>query len=481
MKINRLPASRITTADVTKKERWLGYLIGPAGTLLLNAVLATYLNVFYTDVLKLTNVWGGMFLMVFPIVSKVIDAITNVIMGQIIERTRSKEGKARPWLLLSAILVPVTGILLFAVPAASETVQVIWVMLSYNLYYSIAATIYNMSHGLMVPLSTRNTAQRGSLSVFNNVAAVMVSGIIVALVFPMVIMPALGADQSKWLLVMSLLAVIAFPLTMMEYFFTKERITEEIKDTEKTHPIKEQLSALIHDKYWVLIAAYYLVYNLGSYFKNASLVYYCNYVLGTYNDGVTQMMVSVIGGIPMGIGIFAVWPLAKKFGKKNVTLAGFILYAIGGAICLIDPRNMVVVLIGQFIKNIGGLPCAYVFMALLADVLDHIEWRYDFRCDGLSASINSIIVTVVAGITSGVLNFFLAKSGYLAPEFDTATGVTTGFVQNAATQNVFIFFFLGFEIITAVILIALLFKLDIEKKIGSEQAEIKARREAKEQ
>ena len=162
MKINRLPASRITTADVTKKERWLGYLIGPAGTLLLNAVLATYLNVFYTDVLKLTNVWGGMFLMVFPIVSKVIDAITNVIMGQIIERTRSKEGKARPWLLLSAILVPVTGILLFAVPAASETVQVIWVMLSYNLYYSIAATIYNMSHGLMVPLSTRNTAQRGS-------------------------------------------------------------------------------------------------------------------------------------------------------------------------------------------------------------------------------------------------------------------------------------------------------------------------------
>ena len=120
-------------------------------------------------------------------------------------------------------------------------------------------------------------------------------------------------------------------------------------------------------------------------------------------------------------------------------------------------------------------------MALLADVLDHIEWRYDFRCDGLSASINSIIVTVVAGITSGVLNFFLAKSGYLAPEFDAATGVTTGFVQNAATQNVFIFFFLGFEIITAVILIALLFKLDIEKKIGSEQAEIKARREAKEQ
>ncbi len=118
--------------------------------------------------------------------------------------------------------------------------------------------------------------------------------------------------------------------------------------------------------------------------KNSALVYYCNYVLGTYNDGVTQMLVSVIGGIPMGIGIFAVWPLAKKFGKRNVTLFGFVLYALGSLICWAAPTNMVVVLVGQFIKNIGGLPCAYVFMALFADVLDHSEWRSGFRrgtCD----------------------------------------------------------------------------------------------------
>lgn len=117
--LNRLPQSRITQESVSAKERWFGYLLGPTGTLLFNAVLAVYLNVFYTDVLKLTGVWGGVFLMAFPIISKVIDAITNLIMGQIIERTRSKEGKARPWLLLSAVLLPVTGILLFAVPKAS--------------------------------------------------------------------------------------------------------------------------------------------------------------------------------------------------------------------------------------------------------------------------------------------------------------------------------------------------------------------------
>ena len=224
---------------------------------------------------------------------------------------------------------------------------------------------------------------------------------------------------------------------------------------------------------------YYVLYTLGANFKNIALVYYCNYVLGSYNDGHTQTLVSVIGGIPMGIGIFAVWPLAKRFGKKNVTVAGFVLYAIGGAICALAPKNMVVVLIGQFIKNIGGLPCAYVFAALFADVLDHIEWKHDFRVDGLSASIYSIIATVCAGVASGVMNLCMARSGYVAPELDKATGVTTGFVQNAATQGVFTFFFVGFEIITAIILIVLLWKLNVEKTIDKEQAEIKARREEK--
>lgn len=471
----KLLAGRIQSADVTKSEKWLGYLVGPAGALLFNAVLASYLNVFYTDVLKLTGVWGGAFLMIFPIVSKIIDAITNVIMGQIIDRTRTKEGKARPWLLLSAILMPITGVLLFTVPTASETVQVIWIMVSYNLFYSIAYTIYNMSHMLMVPLSTRNTQQRGELSVFNNISGVMVSGIIVALIFPMVIMPILGANKQLWIRAMSVLSILTLPLTLFEYYYTKERVTEETAEVVQVQPIGKQMKAVLTDKYWVILMLYNVIYLLGSGFKNSALVYYCNYVLGSYNDGVTQMLVSVIGGVPMGIGIFAVWPLAKKFGKRNVTMLGFVLYAVGGAICLINPRNMVIVLIGQFIKNIGGLPCAYVFAALFADVLDHIEWKHRFRVDGLSTSVNSVIATVCMGITNGVLNLCLAKSGYVAPEFIEATGQTIGAVQNAGTQNVFIFFFLGLEIITGIILAVLLRFLNVEKTINQEQAEIRAR------
>ena len=469
--------SRVNSVNVSPKEKWLGYLLGPAGALLLNAVLATYLNVYYTDVLKLTHVWGGAFLVIFPIVSKIIDAVTNVVMGYVIDRTHTPAGKARPWLLLSAPLLAVTGILLFTVPSGSETVQVVWVMVSYNLFYSFAYTIFNMSHNLMVPLSTRDTTQRGGLSVFNQIATIMMSGILVALVFPMVIMPMIGVDQGKWITLMSALSILALPLTLLEYYFTKERVTleEHSAGIEKTVSFPKQLKAIFTDKYMLLIYAYFLIYTAGSSIKNISLVYFCNYVLGTYNDGITQTMLSVIGGIPMGIGIFAVWPLAKKFGKRNVTLAGFVLYAIGGAICWAFPTNMTIMLVGQFIKNIGGLPCSYVFMALFADVLDHLEWKTGFRSYGVAMSMYNIIAVAMVGICTGVFNGFLSHAGYIAPEI--VNGVTVATAQSETVKGVITFGFVGLEVFTGVILAVLLVFLNVEKGIEKKQAEIKARKE----
>ena len=277
--------SAIQSRNVTGKEKWLGYLIGPAGALLLNAVLATYLNIYYTDVLNLSPLWNGLFLMIFPIVSKILDAITNFLMGSIIDHTHTKQGKARPWILLSAPLLAITGILLFVVPEANPTVQAIWVMISYNFFYSVAFTMYNMSHSLMVPLSTRNVSQRGELSVFNQISTIMVSGIVVALVFPMVVMPLIGVNRSSWILVMSILSILALPLTILEYYFTRERITEEGQDNEpKKIPLRLKMKAVFSDRYLMLLILYFFVYTLGSSFKNTALPYYCNYVLGTYND-----------------------------------------------------------------------------------------------------------------------------------------------------------------------------------------------------
>lgn len=467
--------SRVTTENTNGKEHWLGYMIGPAGALLLNAVLATYLNVYYTDVLKLTPLWGGAFLVVFPIISKIIDAITNVIMGYIIDHTKTKQGKARPWILFAAPLLSITGILLFTVPETNQTVKVIWVILSYNLFYSFAYTIFNMSHNLMVPLSTRNITQRGKLSVFNQIATIMMSGILVALIFPMIIMPMIGTDKSQWISVMGIIAICALPLTLVEYYFTKERVTEEAQGDGEA-PYRKLVKTVFTDRYMLIILSYFLLYTFGMSIKNLSLVYYCNYVLGTYNDGITQTMVSMIGGIPMGIGIFAVWPLARKFGKRNVTLIGFILYSMGSAICWMFPKDMVIVLVGQFIKNIGGLPSAYVFMALFADTLDHVEWKAGFRCDGFAMSIFNIIAVATVGICTGVFNAMLYSSGYVAPYFDQAGQFIA--VQLTSVQHTITFSFAGLETITSVVMIILLSFLDVEKGITQKQQEIKLRHAA---
>ena len=474
----RIFNSRVKSDGVKAGEKWLGYLIGPAGALLLNAVLATYLNVYYTDVLNLTHIWGGVFLTVFPIVSKIIDAITNIIFGYIIDRTKTKQGKARPWLLLSAPLVALTSVLLFTVPEASEGVQVAWIMLSYNLFYSFAYTIFNMSHNLMVPLSTRNTTDRGSLSVFNQISTIMMSGILVALIFPMVILPALGVDKAKWIAVMGMLSVITLPLILLEYYFTKERVTEEAQNTEEQKiSFRTQLKIVFSDKYLLIVFTYFLIYTFGASMKNLGLVYYCNYVLGTYNDGITQMLVSVIGGVPMGIGIFAVWPLAKKFGKRNVTMWGFVLYALGSLICWLVPTNLVIVLIGQFIKNIGGLPCAYVFMALFADTLDHLEWKSGIRCDGVAMSVYNVIAVALVGIVTGIFNGLLSASGYIAPSLDEL-GNTVAATQPQAVLDTITFSFVGLEVFTGIVLAVLLVFFSVEKTVDRKQAIIKIRQGA---
>ncbi|MNB70368.1 putative symporter YjmB [compost metagenome] len=469
--------SRITSQGTAAKEHWLGYLIGPSGALLLNAVLAAYLNVFYTDVLGLTSVAGGAFLVVFPIVSKVLDAVANFVMGYLIDRTRTRQGKARPYLLLAAPLLMLSGILLFLVPQAGTKIQVLWIIISYNLYYSIAFTTYNVSHNLMVPLSTRDSSQRGKLSVFSQISTIMMSGIIVALIFPMFILPIIGVDKSRWITVMCIISIAALPLTLLEYFFTKERVTAEASDRseEGNVPFRSQWKAVITDRYMLIFLTYFLIYTFAVCLKNLSLVYYCNYVLGTYNDGITQMLISVVGGVPLGIGIFAVWPLAKRFGKRNLTMAGFAFVAVGSAVCWIFPANMPIVLAGQFIKNLGLLPSAYIIMALFADTLDHMEWKYKFRCDGIAMSIYTTISVTMIGICTGIFNGLLASAGYAAPFYNQSGALVSA--QPEAVQHIITFAFVGLETLTSIILIVLLAFLNVEKNLDSKQQEISARRE----
>ncbi|EOS38382.1 hypothetical protein C808_02583 [Lachnospiraceae bacterium M18-1] len=467
--------TRIKSANVQNSERWIGFFLGPAGVILLNAIMASYLNVYWTDVVKISGMWGGTFVLVFPIISKIVDAVTNIIMGQIIDRTKSKQGKARPWMLFAGPIIMISVILSFSIPNASPTVQAIWIMFSYNLYYSIGYTIYYMSHNMMVPLSTRNPKQRDGVAMLSNMAMCLIPGFFVAMLFPTLVLPALGVDAEKWRMMAVIFSIVALPCIMLEYFFTRERISEESADEEnvQTKSIGEQLKACFSSKYWIVFMGVYIVVQIATNLQNTSLLYYCNWVLGSYNDGVTQALVSAIGNAPLGFGILIMWPLVAKFGKRNVMITGLAIAVVAGFAFCLNPGNMTWVLVTLIIRAFGALPITYIMMAMLADALDHVEWQSGFRVDGLSMSIYTIIFTVTAGIAQGVFNFCLNIFGYVPPSADG-----TWVEQSTTVKNFFVFGYQGVMAIACFIALVLFWFWKLDKELPVIQKDIVDRHKA---
>ena len=447
--------SRIKSANTTGTKAWLGYFAGPALMFMIyNCVGGSYLNQFYTDVLGMS----GIFLTWMPAISKVVDAITNVLMGRLIDNTYTKHGKARPWLLVGGPFIIIATILLYSVPRASTAVQIAWIVVSYNLFFAFAFTVYNMSHTLMVPLSTRNTKQRDTLALLTNAGVNMVPGFLVTVVMPIMI-NAFGVgenSQGNWISMMSVLSCFALPACLLEYYFTKERVTEDAmraghNSKENAIAFKSQLRACFTNKYWLLIMGYALIWQLSTTLSTQSMLYYCNWVLARSVDGGTglQILVNVIGQAPLGIGIIVLWPLVGKFGKRRVTGIGLLIAAArcicGLIVSSAAEVNFTLVLMALIIKSIGTVP-TYVMAAQIAESLDHIEYTNKFRADGCSASIYSVIITVCTGIASSILLGGISALGYQAP-----TSNVQEIVQSGGVRAFFTFCFFGTPMISAVV------------------------------
>lgn len=442
--------SRIRQDEVGRKERILGYFLGPVSVVFINSVLNNYLNVYYTDVVQLGSVWNGWFLTVFPIAVKILDALTFLLMGMIVDRFYSRQGVARPWILFSAPLLAVSFVLLFVFPSENTGLMLIWIFISYNLFYSVAYTAYNTCHTLLVPLSTRNQEQRGRLSVLTNTQG-MLSGMLVAVVFPAFVIPAIGVRRESWILLMAILAAVIFPCVLLEYYFTRERVTEESRKAglvrepiEKTGvspkiTMKGQLKLCMKSRSWAVLMVYLVLNQLAGLLSSFSTFYYCNWVLGNYNDGYTQALFYAVGNAPLGLGLFLCHPICRKLGRRNAMVFGFILAAAGTAVCLADPRNLVTVLVGQAVKSVGLIPSTFMVSAMLGEALDDVEEKTGVRCDGFSSSIYNVVFTITTGVAMCILNLGLTQLGYIAPAADNIP------VQNGAVQNFIIFCAVGLQ------------------------------------
>jgi GPH family glycoside/pentoside/hexuronide:cation symporter len=503
---NPVLSTKVKSANVKLfPEAALGYLVGPALALFSNALLNGYLNKYYTDVLGLTS-WAKAFSIWLPIISVITVVLGNLLVGRLMNKNKTHAGKARPLLLLAIPLIAVAIFLLFFAPypadnptAENSMATLIWVAIGYNLYYAISYPFYYVAHSALVNLSTRNSNHRGLLATASNASGLAAVGLACNMVFPLFQSFLFKdgdpvASYNAWRVFMIILIVVSAIGMLIEYYFTRERITEEnlalgIPETKaNTISMTKQMKVCVSDKYWWFIILFFLLYQLGGQLKNCSCTYYSQWLFAdpdssrvaslngaTYNTtygGIVNSLINTIGAIPTGVGMLIVWPLANKFGKGKSILYGALLSVIGGVIGIFWGANNVPVAVAAFvIKALGSVPAMYVSLALLSDVLDHQEALHGFRTDGFTMSIYGAIMIGMNGLANGIINGVLSQTGY------DATLAVSGQPDAAKTALSWIFF--GGEAIAYLAIGIMFLFMNVEKFSKLDQAAITEDQKAK--
>ena len=474
-----LTGTRIKSNDVKMPEMLIGYFIGPFGALLASGISTSILQNYFTDVLKLNLA----FLTTLQLVSTIFIVAANLIVGQLIERTRTMAGKARPWILLSAFTLSVASVLMFIVPFEG-TAKMVWIAIAYNLFYAVAYPIYNTANSTLIPVSTRNSQQRGALASFTNVAGLGVMGA-GSMVFPILVSFALKEDQHLWFIAMLAVAIFSALTIFLQFQFTRERVTEEqmegagVKEEKaKTASLREQLAAVAGEKMWWIVMLFYLGFQWSGAMKNGSMTYFCKWVLdNTFFGnadawGASQSLLSIMGAVPMAVAAVFIVPLCNKFGKRIVCLIGMIIGAAGGIIAILGNGQIIPVAVGVALKCLGSAPACYMILAMLADVIDHIEFKKNIRTDGLTMSIYSSIMVAGTPVCNSIFSAILNASGYdQAADIALGTAAQTLGVQTAISAG-----YIWVETIAYILCAILVFFFTIEKKLPEEQAAIAARK-----
>ena len=460
----------------------IGYFIGPFGALLASGIFTSILQNYFTDVLKLNLT----FLTTLQLFSTILIVAANLIVGQLIERTRTMAGKARPWILLSALTLSIASVLMFVVPFEG-TAKMVWIAIAYNLFYAVAYPIYNTENSTLIPVTKRDRKQRGALASFTNVAGLAVMGA-GSMVFPILVSFALKENQHLWFVAMTAIAIFSELTIFLQFKFTRERVTEEQMSegaTEeakvKTASLKEQLSAVASEKMWWIVMLFYMGFQWSGAMKNGSMTYFCKWVMdntffGTADAwGASQSLLSIMGAVPMAVAAVAIVPLCNKFGKRIVCMVGRLLGSVGGVIAIMGNGQIVPVAIGVALKCLGSAPACYMILAMLADVIDHIEYKSGIRTDGLTMSIYSSIMVAATPVCNSIFSAILNASGY-----DQAADIALGTAaQTAAAQTAISVGYIWVETIAYVICAILIFFFTIEKDLPEEQKAIAARKNNK--
>ena len=282
----------------------------------------------------------------------------------------------------------------------------------------------------------------------------------------------LEKDINGYAQLMIILSVVAIPLVLMEYYFTRERIIEDVAETtgnENNIPLKEQFKALFTNKYWVILTVLVLLQGIVDNFKGGNVQYfYIKFMLGGAENGFMYTIYQIVTGVPLGIGAFSIYPIAKKIGIKNMTIIGYSLVLIGSVIGWMFPDQLVPAMVGGFLRNMGWLPNAYIFATLMCYAFDSIEYKSKLRLEGLlGIGIVTAIMSLIYAPFAGGFESVILQMGFVDME---------GVVASAAVKEFMTLSFYLFDIILAAGFIILLPFVDVEKKMPEITAELNRRK-----
>lgn len=476
--------SRAKTQTVSTKEWVLGHLIGPLGLIFVVNTIAALVEKFFTQQtgamygvgnIAMIQQMGGVYEIVMT-VAKILAMGTGLLNGWLIQHTESRQGKMRPWYLIFGFVSIIIGCLIFLFPGNSMG-ESYWYYFFFLLicYHTVGSSYFYLFRDTICSLTSRDPKEKAKIQFVRKMSWTLLSGIVIGMVFNMVLLPMwLEKDINGYPILMITISILAIPLLLLEYFYTRERVTEDVA-VEYDHldetriPLKQQLKALLSNKYYLILIIIATVSGIVDNYKGGNVQYfYIKFLLGGADNPLMYTIYQVVTGIPLGIGAFAIYPLAKKVGIKNLTVGGYALVLVGSIVGYLFPDQMVPALVGGFIRNIGWLPNAYIFATLLCYAYDSVEYRSHMRLEGMMgvAIITAIQWLIYAPFAGGF------EAGILKLGFVDAQGITPGAdvirFMNAS-------FYLFDAVLAAVVVILLPF-VDVEKHLPEINAELLERK-----
>ena len=472
--------SRITTEKMTMKEKLLGYLVGPFGTLALMAVVNQLAELYYTEVFYIDRIFGVGTYLAMSWVTRIVAVIAGFAVAYVVEHSASSQGRIRPILLMGALLCTLGGFCMFFIPPMPDLAKLVWVYVFNILYNGIGVTMFNLRTN-MYTLCTRDQNDRNQINVIVQASAFLLVGTAVTMVVGSILYYTMltGKPASNWIALVGAFALLSLPLSLIQYFYTKERITLENMDAEQTVDFSQenrknlwtQVKCLLTSRYWVLAFLFTtlttMAANLTGYNLNTN---FCNVILGATAENNYNLLYTIASGLPMGLGILLVYPFAKKFTVRKTTMAFGMISILGCVLGLVAKTSFWPVVAANFIYNFGTLPVVYVVGALINSANDEVEYKHGFRPEGtIALALMTCLMTLVTGFFSGVYETGLSSFGY-----DVALGVN----QPQGVVNWLYFIRYGVQIIQYALIIVIMFFMDLEKKLPQMQAAIRQRHSA---